>query len=130
MSDLYDDCPVKPPKLLRADSVVETCASCGAWVERYPEFMGESDGFWECDRCNCSSVKIRQGRPYGPKSKEWAWVQEQFNMLYLDIAPPDRSTVLCDPPLESLDWNAVEEWFRSHNIYRVFIGVSVEVIEE
>jgi hypothetical protein len=129
MTDLYDDCPVKPPTLLRADSIVETCG-CGKWIQRYPAFMGDDDSFWQCEKCGRTWINRRPGRPYGPKSKEWAWVQEQFNKLYLDISPFDRDTVLCDPPLESLDWQAVEEWFQSHNIYRVFIGVSVEVVEE
>lgn len=124
------NCPVPAPKLLKAESTVETCASCGAWVQRYPTFMGDDDSFWQCDKCGSTSVKLRKGRDYGPKSKHWAWVNKQFQELYLDIFPGDRDTVVTEPPMSALDWQAVEAWFRSHNIYRSFIAVTAEVVTE
>jgi len=117
------ECPVQPPKLLRAESRVETCAHCGAWVERYPAFLGSNDGFWQCERCGSSAVEIRDGRPYAPKSKEWKWVVAQFNKLYLHIAPWDRDTVTTDPPMNSLNWGAVEAWWNEQGIYNVYIHV-------
>lgn len=116
------DCPVAAPKLLKADSLVETCASCGAWVNRYPAFFGESGCDWGCDKCGCTSVKIRDGRPYGPKSRQWEHVVAEFNELYLDIAHWDWDTIVTEPPMRELDWAAVEDWLRSRNIHRVFIG--------
>ncbi len=119
---MENKCPVPAPKLLKADSLVETCASCGAWVNRYPAFFGESDRYWQCDKCGCTSVKIRDGRPYGSKSRQWEHVVIEFNELYLDIAYWDWDTVVTDPPMHTLDWAAVETWFRSQNIHRVFIS--------
>lgn len=115
-------CPVVAPKLLKADSLVETCASCGAWVERYPAFLGEPDGYWECEKCGCTSVNIRDGRPYAPKSQKWEQVLKWFNEMYLDIPYWDWDTVVTEPPMRELDWAAVETWFRSQNIHRVFIS--------
>lgn len=127
---MSDECPVKPPKLLRAESTVETCSSCGAWVERYPSFLGESDGFWECEKCGCTSVNIRDGKPFAKKSRRWADIVEMFNDLYLDIPHWDWDTVVTDPPMRELDWSAIEAWFRSQNIYRVFLSFgNIEVIE-
>lgn len=122
---MLEGCPIQPPKLLRADSLVETCASCGAWVDRYPEFLGESDGFWQCDKCDNTSIKIRQGRPYSRRSRQWQNIVTQFEELFTDIAPQDWDSVICEPPLASLDWNAIEAWYVSHNIYRIFINVGV-----
>lgn len=122
-------CPVKTPKLISAESTVETCYSCGKWIQRYPSFMGDDDDFFQCEKCGSTATRSRKGRPYGPKSKHWEFVQKQFNELFLDISPFDRDTVKSDPPLGSLDWEAVEQWFRSNNIYRIFIGVQVEVVE-
>ena len=122
-------CPVKTPKLLSAESTVETCASCGKWIQRYPSFMGDDDGYFQCEKCGNTSTRSRAGRPYGPKSKHWEWVLRQFNELFLDINPFDRDTVQSEPPLSELDWDAVEKWFISNNIYRSFINVIIEVVD-
>lgn len=127
MSKLYDDCPMKAPKLLKVKSLVETCSSCGAWVERYPEFLA-GDYFWECEKCGCTSVKIRQGRPYSKKSREWENITNQFNELFLDIPYWDWDSIETEPPMKSLDWVAVEQYFNSQNIYRVFMGIGLEII--
>jgi hypothetical protein len=115
-------CPVSVPKLLKAKSTVVHCASCGAWVRRYPDFLGEDDVFWECERCNNTSQTLREGRPYGKKSRQWAQIVEWFNDCCFDIPPWDWDTVETDPPMSSLDWKALERWYRSQNIYHVFIG--------
>lgn len=126
-----DGCPVQAPKLISAKSTVVRCACCGAWAYRYPTFMGDDD-YFECEKCaGCTSVQMSEGRPYGKKSKEWEWIERMFNELFTDISPYERDTVVTEPPLESLDWEAVEAWYRSKNIYRVFIGIEVtEVIAE
>lgn len=127
---MNDNCPVQAPKLLKAKSTVETCASCGAWVDRYPSFYGESDGYWECDKCGCTSVKLRDGRPFSKKSRKWDEVVQVFEECYLDIPQWDWNTIVTEPPMITLDWGAVEEWYRSQNIYRIFINVgTVEHIE-
>lgn len=124
-----NDCPVPAPKLLKANSTVEVCSSCGAWAGRYPTFM-EGDSFWQCEKCYCTSVKLREGRPYGAKSREWARIVEQFNRLYLDIPYWDWDTIETEPPMKTLDWKTVEEWFRQRNIYRVFVGIGEISITE
>jgi hypothetical protein len=123
MTNLYDDCPVKAPKLIKAYSLVETCAYCGAWVERYPAFLGENDNPWHCEKCYNTSVNIRDGRPYAPKSARWSEVVKRFEELFLDIPYWDWETVVTEPPMKDLDWNAAEEYFNSKGIYRVFIGM-------
>lgn len=122
---MSESCPVAAPKLLKAESTVETCAGCGAWVERYPAFMGEADGFWQCEKCGSTAVNIRKGRIYGPESKAWAWISQQFEELYLDIPHWDWDTIVTEPPMQVLDWAAIEAWFRSKHIYRAFISVEV-----
>lgn len=116
MSDWKNERPVKAPKLLKANSLVETCASCGTWVERYPEFMGESE-FWQCDKCGNTSVKVRQGRPYSKKSRNWGWINAQFIELFDSIAYWDWDTIVTDPPMKELDWKALDEWYQSRNMY-------------
>lgn len=125
---MLEGCPVKPPKLLKAESIVESCDSCGLWIHRYPSFLGEDDGFFDCDRCNCTSVRLRDGRPYGPKSKQWDQIVKWFEECFTDIDSSDWDTVETDPPMKSLDWDAIEEWYRSHNIYRWTIRVEVEEV--
>lgn len=120
-----DVCPIKPPKLLKADSIVETCAQCGTWVDRWPAFLGDPDYYWSCEKCGNTSVMLRPGRPYGPKSSKWPDVVKMFEDLYLDIPHWDWNTVKTEPSMASLDWAAVEAWFRSQGIYRMFIGVTV-----
>lgn len=88
-----------PEKVLKLESLVEVCSSCGAWVERYPEYLGEDDNFWQCDRCMCTSTTIRQGRPYGPKSKEWSHLMEQLEELWPHMTPYDFRGIVTDPPL-------------------------------
>ena len=71
------------PKLLLARSVVVTCASCKAWYMRYPAFMGDDlDKGDQCLRCGVTSFTMREGRPYGPKSKDWDWILSMWAELY------------------------------------------------
>lgn len=115
-------CPVKPPKLLKAESLVTVCASCGTWVERCPAFFGELDGYWQCDKCGNTSVKIRDGRPYGAKSREWGRIVQEFEELCFDIPFWEWETITTEPPMKDLDWKAVETWYRSRGIHRMFIA--------
>lgn len=118
-----NECPVKPPKLISADSLVETCASCGAWVERYPAFLGDNDSFWQCDKCDNTSVKIRDGRKYGKKSREWSNIVQMFEKYYLDIYPEDWDTIVTEPAMKDLDWDAIRAWNESRGIYNIYISV-------
>lgn len=117
-------CPIATPKLLKVPSIVETCARCGVWVHRYPAFLGEFMGFWRCDKCGNTSIKRRPGRPYGPRSKAWESILSEWEDCWTSIPPWDRSeyVVVCDPPLTSIDWQAIEDWYASRQIYRIFIG--------
>jgi hypothetical protein len=117
MSEYENACPVKAPKLIKANALVETCASCGAWVERYPEFFGDDDRFWQCDKCGNTSIKIRQGRPYSNQSKQWAWIVEEFEKLWDGSPYWDWETVVTEPPMKDIDWKAIRDWYHSQNIY-------------
>ena len=124
-----DECPVSAPKLISAKSTKVICARCGAWSYRCPSFMG-TDEMWDCDKCGNTSCYEREGRPYSVKSRNWGWIEQQFNELYLDIPYWDWDTVATDPPMKDLDWKAVEAWFRSQNIYRIFLEApQIEVVK-
>jgi hypothetical protein len=115
-----EECPVKPPKLISAKSTKVICARCGAWSYRYPDFMG-GDEMWDCDKCGNTSCYKREARPYGKKSRHWEKIVDWFNDVYLNIPYWDWDTVVTEPPMKDLDWAAIEEWFRSRHIYRIFI---------
>jgi hypothetical protein len=67
-------------KLLRASSTVATCTSCKTWVDRWPDFMGEPfDKGYQCEKCGCTSVALRPGRPFGPKHKDWESIVYWWN---------------------------------------------------
>lgn len=92
-----------PPKLLKCESYVETCASCHSWVERYPQWLGEMDKSWQCEKCGCSSVDIRVGRPYGPKSREWDWIEKLFYELWPTMEPNDYIGLHTYPQVTNFD---------------------------
>jgi predicted amidophosphoribosyltransferase len=92
-------------KLLWAASTVFTCAQCHCWVVRSPGFMGDSDieGF-QCEQCGATSVHIRDGRPFGPKSAQWAdvvslWEQYQDFAIEMIDAFEWHNIVKTEPPL-------------------------------
>lgn len=89
------------PELLVAYSTVWTCSSCGAWAGRFPKFL-DDDGFWQCDKCGCTSVNIKEGRPYGPKSKDWDWIKKKFDECYGYMHPADFVTVRTSPSMKSM----------------------------
>lgn len=126
---MMDDCPVKAPKLLSVKSTKVLCACCGAWAYRYPTFIGDDD-FFQCEKCGCTSIRNLEGRPYSNKSRQWEWIVSQFNEFFTDIAYWDWDTVVTDPPMKELDWQAIEAWYRSKNIYRMFIEPPQVEIEQ
>jgi len=89
------------PKLIRVESMVETCAQCGMWLLRSPEYsngLGGDKGH-QCERCGCTSVQIRRGRPYGPKSALWARITEDFNEIWPYMHIFEFVGITSDPPL-------------------------------
>lgn len=84
-------------KLLKAESTVFICNCCKRWLGRAPTFLAldGTEGEFECD-CNCTSIIMRPGRPYGPKSREWKQVEEEFQELWELL--PDDEDVTTDPP--------------------------------
>ncbi len=124
------ECPVQAPKLITAKSTVVTCGSCGAWAGRYPSFFGEDDGYWQCDKCGNTSIRERDGRPYSSKSRIWGNIAKSFADMWTDIPEWDWDTVETDPPMKELDWSAIEAWYRSRGIYRVFLSAPQVEIEE
>ena len=122
MEKFYADFPFPTPQLIKAYARKEECARCHAWVERYPSFMGDRDDFWECDRCGCTSMYIKDARPYGPLSAKWPQILDWWDEMWRDLPPWDFDTVECDPPLSSIDWPKVAEWFLANGITHMFIG--------
>lgn len=115
---LYEDLPVQTPRLLKVRSTVVRCASCGMWITRFPSFFGAFEGFFHCEKCGRTGIVEKEGRPYGPKSQQWDWIVDEFNHLFFGLETWDFESVVCDPPLESLDWKAIDDWFHSKNIFR------------
>jgi len=93
----------RPPTLLLAESYVYTCASCGTWAFRVPKFL-DDDGYWQCDKCGSSTLKMREGRPYGPKSRHWEWIENQFDQIVNSLPGEFLEGVKTDPPLEANTW--------------------------
>ena len=70
-------------KLLWASATVYTCCQCHCWIDRIPDFMGEPfDKGYECEQCGCTSVNLRPGRPFGPKSARWKDVLLDWDEYY------------------------------------------------
>lgn len=91
------------PQLLLAKSYVFTCTSCHSWQGRIPQFWGQDLGKgYQCEKCGCTSVNIREGRPYGSKSKAWEWVKPEFEKLWRFVIPYDMDTVITKPTLEEM----------------------------
>jgi hypothetical protein len=95
-------------ELLLAESTVCTCAYCGCWIGRFPDFMGEPfDKGYECDVCGATSIKHRKGRPFGHKSKQWPEILEYWNTYYDEIIDMIRAfdlykIVITNPPLQKI----------------------------
>lgn len=111
------ECPVAAPKLLKAKSTVVLCSNCKAWITRYPTFLGYDD-MDHCERCGCTSVIMREGRPYGPKSGLWDWIVAEFREVFSHLDTWEFESVICDPPIESLDWKAIDDWFNENDFHR------------
>jgi rRNA maturation endonuclease Nob1 len=56
--------------VVKVYSYVYKCASCNTFYSRLPVWDGLDKGD-QCDKCGCTSFSVTQGRPYGPKSRQW-----------------------------------------------------------
>ena len=66
---------IRAIKTLRA-----ACYYCGkavTWSPAWDDPMGDGKGY-QCPRCFATSVRIREGRPIGPRSKSWAAMLEEL----------------------------------------------------
>jgi hypothetical protein len=95
---------VPAPKLILAKSYVFRCGCCHRWLWRAPQMWGDEGD--SCEVCGCTSCTIREGRPYGPKSKGWADLEREWEkdwpLLADDIIDYWPDTVVTDPPLAEL----------------------------
>lgn len=105
--------PMPAPKVLKVASLVAVCP-CGRWLGRWPEYLGVEECFDPVcpnDDCTHTSAIIRQGRAYGPKSKEWASIVEEFNELWPNLSIANFDGLVTDPPLPDIDnGEQVEMW--------------------
>jgi hypothetical protein len=95
------------PKLLKAKATVYTCNGCGKWLLRHPCFMGiPFDKGDHCEKCGCTSVKMRSGRSFGPRSKQWKTIVEWWELVYddefWDVFPDLIGSVVTDPPFQGI----------------------------
>lgn len=76
----------KAPKLKLVQSTVWTCAGCGRWMERQPDYYDGDFGKGDyCEKCGCTSIEGRDGRPFGPKSKRWEHILREWEDEWEDI---------------------------------------------
>jgi len=93
------------PKLKRAGSFVAICAVCGAWQGRYPTFMFEFGKGYQCGTCGATSINVRQGRPFGPRSRRWKGIEAAFDWCWNSIHPMDTEVIeslTTEPPLKEM----------------------------
>ena len=64
-------------KIRAIRSQVWICAACHMWLGRMPVYAGEGDKGDCCERCGNTSMIIRDGRPFGPRSSQWEWLIEE-----------------------------------------------------
>jgi len=88
-----------PPGLRLVKTFVLTCTSCKRWVWRGPQWCCTGDKGDSCQYCGCTSVYVRDGRPFGPRSKQWAEMVEWFNEQYRWLGNDDMlmETVEVEP---------------------------------
>ncbi len=102
-------------EVIRIHSIVYHCNGCGKWEGRYPLYMSDL-GEWHCEKCGCTSVKIREGRPYGPRYRDW---DKLVSWFWEYACPEDYETVDFDPPvdvvkeLEEVWERDIDEWQSS-----------------
>lgn len=58
-----------------------------------------------------------EGRPFGKKSRNWEAISNQFNKLWTSIPYWEWDTIETNPPMKSLDWKAINEWYHSKGMY-------------
>lgn len=106
--------PNELPKLILAHSLVLTCGSCGAWVQRLPEFLDSDYRETSCPKCSSENIKFRRGRPYSKKSKSWRFIVENFSHYFDSFTDPSLwNTVVTVPLLEQFEWETYKEWVRA-----------------
>jgi hypothetical protein len=85
----------KKPTLLLVKSTVWTCSRCGYWMQRQPAYWrGEFGKGEQCPKCGCTSVKGRPGRSFGPRSKMWEMLCDEWDNYWEEILKFDPQTVL------------------------------------
>jgi hypothetical protein len=95
---------VNAPKLLWLASIVQTCTGCKRWECRRPTYLGDELGKgYSCERCGVTSTDVREGKPYGPKSRIWAKLLKEWKE-YWDWNGLDElvGLVKTEPPIEKL----------------------------
>ena len=101
-----DEMDTPDPLLFYTDVIA--CAQCGYWWCRIPKYECQSGIGESCDRCGNSSIKVRDGRPFGPKSG-WRW----------ELAMNDWNKFLrrdCEEQVwrrdEVITWFKMPDWFE------------------
>jgi hypothetical protein len=73
---------------------VVRCYHCNRWAGRFPQWYGD-DGNFDCE-CGSTAIKIREGRPFGSRSKLWPVLMKEFREWVLPMLKDksDRKWVL------------------------------------
>lgn len=89
-------------RIVAVRSKVITCFSCKAWLGRVPTYCGDGDKGDYCHRCGCTSVNIRDGRPFGPRSRDWSLAIDEVMDLLRTFATEPVFTYELEEILEAV----------------------------
>lgn len=73
-------------------SMVITCYSCRAWLGRVPIYYSTGDKGDQCTKCGGSAVSVRDGRPFGPRHRDWDWMVKEAQELLDTFADDEYET--------------------------------------
>lgn len=71
-----------PPRLKLIKSHRIRCYGCKAWIMRLPQWCNcELGKGWQCSKCGTTSISWDEGRPFGPRSRQWDQLVEEFHEI-------------------------------------------------
>jgi hypothetical protein len=76
MNDRIDRLPEVPSDVRAIRVNRYACYYCGAAQGWAPIFDDPFDKGYQCHRCGATSVRVREGRPVGRRSKDWPAAEE------------------------------------------------------
>lgn len=73
-------------------SMVIVCGHCRAWLGRVPVYYETGDKGNQCHKCGATYVSVRDGRPFGPRHRDWPWMVKEAQEILLTFADDEYWT--------------------------------------